>query len=66
MLNAARIGSSWYGVPGTLAPLGTVVPSTTGPIKFLHESKRRPSSPHPMVSIRQRRAVFMARSESIL
>jgi hypothetical protein len=27
------MGSTWKGVPGTLVPFGTVVPSTTGPIR---------------------------------
>ena len=31
MLNAACTGSSWNGVPGTLAPFGTTVPGTIGP-----------------------------------
>ena len=31
ILNAAVTGSSTYEVPGTRAPLGTMVPGTTGP-----------------------------------
>ncbi|MNT48717.1 hypothetical protein D3C72_1855130 [compost metagenome] len=31
ILNAAWTGSSWYCVPGTRAPLGTIVPGTMGP-----------------------------------
>lgn len=58
MLKAARIGSSWKGVPGTLAPFGTVVPSTTGPSKLTQPGETRmPSRPQPRVSIKQSRAV---------
>ncbi|SAL88025.1 hypothetical protein AWB67_07520 [Caballeronia terrestris] len=35
MLNAAWTGSSWNWVPGTLAPLGTIVPGTMGPISLV-------------------------------
>lgn len=45
------------------APFGTMVPSTTGPKSLEHPSKRNPSRPQPMVSMRQRRAVSNATSE---
>jgi hypothetical protein len=35
MLNAACTGSSWNEVPGTFAPLGTMVPGTMGPSSFV-------------------------------
>ena len=47
------MGSSWKLVPGTLVPLGTTVPSTTGAMSLVHWGEtRRPSSPHPIVSAR--------------
>lgn len=53
---------AWKSVPGTLAPFGTIVPSTTGAIKLRQFSlTRRPSRPQPSVSIRQRRAVLYAK-----
>lgn len=57
MLNAPRTGSSWYGVPGTFVPLGTIVPSTTGPSSFLHCGNSRAFRPHPNVSRNTHRAV---------
>ena len=48
------------------APFGTTVPSTTGPKSCLQCSKRRPSNPHPMVSIKHNRAVSNANDESTL
>lgn len=47
-------------------PLGTTVPSTTGPSKREQVSNLKPSRPHPMVSIKQSLAVSRARSDSIL
>ncbi len=35
MLKAACTGSSWNWVPGTLAPFGTTVPGTMGPISLV-------------------------------
>ena len=46
-------------------PFGTMVPGTTGPMRREHASKRKPSRPHPIVSIKQSRAVSNASSESI-
>lgn len=57
MLNAALTGSSWNGVPGTLGPLGTMVPSTIGPRSLVHSLNLRPSRPHPRVSRKTNRAV---------
>ncbi len=66
MLKAACTGSSWNCVPGTLAPLGTTVPGTMGPISLRQAGYSRASRPHPRVSIRQLRAVSSARALSIL
>ena len=57
MLKAPLTGSSWKGVPGTLVPLGTTVPSTIGPRSLVHSLKRRPSRPQPRVSRKTHRAV---------
>lgn len=61
MLNAALTGSSWNGVPGTLGPLGTMVPSTIGPRSLVHSLNLRPSRPHPRVSRKTKRAVSNCR-----
>ena len=52
-------------VPGTLTPLGTVVPGTIGPSIFVHAGKVNANKPHPIVSIRQFLAVESASSELI-
>ena len=53
MLNAACTGSSWNGVPGTLAPFGTTVPGTIGPSSLVQAGYSSASNPQPSVSIRQ-------------
>lgn len=51
MAKAARTGSSWNDVPGTLAPFGTMVPGTTGAMSAAQAGLTlSPSRPHPMVS----------------
>ena len=60
MLNAAMTGSSWNGVPGTLAPFGTTVPATTGPSNLVQAGYSSASRPQPSVSIKQLRAVSYA------
>src|ERR1700677_869500 len=60
MLKAAWTGSSWKRVPGTFAPLGTMVPGTIGPSSFVHCGYSRASRPQPRVSIKQYRAVSKA------
>ena len=57
MLKAACTGSSWNCVPGTFAPLGTMVPGTMGPRSLVHAGYDSASSPQPKVSSRQWRAV---------
>lgn len=47
------------------SPLGTTVPGTTGPMSREQASKRRPSRPHPIVSIRHSLAVSKASSDVI-
>ena len=58
--HAALIGSSLSLVPGTRAPYGTIVPSTSGPSSFVHSGKLSANSPQPSVSIKQLRAVSYA------
>ena len=53
MSKAAFTGSSWKGVPGTLAPLGTTVPGTIGPSSLVQAGYSSASKPQPSVSMRQ-------------
>ena len=47
-------GSSAKSVPGTLAPLGTMMPGTTGAMRAAQAGETlSPSRPHPIVSARQ-------------
>ena len=62
---APLTGSSKKLVPGTLTPLGTVVPGTIGPSIFVHAGKVNAKRPHPIVSIKQFLAVERASSELI-
>ena len=57
MSQAAFTGSISCEVPGTRAPLLTVVPGTIGPKCLVHSGKRSAKRPHPRVSIKQFRAV---------
>ena len=63
MFQAACTGSRQYEVPGTRAPPGTTVPGMMGPKCLVHSGKRKDNSPQPKVSIKHKRAVFMASAE---